>query len=319
MAENMINNNVQSTIIKQDNPLKSFFRKSKLQISLPSSGKWYKNNTLAESAKNGLVNVLPMNAADDVKFKSGEITMTGKSTMDLIKSCIPDIYDPTSIPSIDIDPILLAIRLASYGEDFNVNLSVPKTKLIRAISFKIPDLINKIPSDPTSWDTNLQILNDDGATLELILSPISLGQIFNTTKAITAQRRSLSKLFTADTNIQDLSDKQIEQFDEGLVNVTKTAIDLICESIVSIKLTNADKEIINILENNGLGKQQINELIHSIDIEYFNAIRNHLDEQRLKFTIITDEITSTPEEIAAGADATWTAPIIVAGSDFFAK
>ena len=61
---------------------------------------------------------------------------------------------------------------------------------------------------------------------------------------------------------------------------------------------------------------QISKLIRNLDIEYFNAIRNHIEEQRKKYAFFSETQTSTPHEIAAGAPESWTAELTFIGSNF---
>jgi hypothetical protein len=46
--------------------------------------------------------------------------MNGSSMAEMIRSCCPSIKDPWSIPMIDMDAILIAIRLSSYGEGMDM-------------------------------------------------------------------------------------------------------------------------------------------------------------------------------------------------------
>lgn len=304
--------------IISENPLKSFFRKSKFKMTLPSAGKWYPENSINLN-QDGSVDVFAMNAADDIRFRTGELALNGKSTISLINSCIPNIVNPEFIPSIDLDPLLLAIRSASYGDDFTISVSVPKTTLIRKLDLKISDLLNELPSDPSHWDTELTIENEDELKLNLNLIPINLGQLFTTTKTISNQRRTLSSVLDQ-TNQKELSDDQLQKFDDSVNKVTKTAISLICESIQTVTLIDKNGTTLTKLSKNELASQmQIRQLVDSLDVNYFNAIRDHLDTQRKKYTIQTKEIESTTEEIAAGADKFWKAEIVFAGSEFFGK
>jgi len=61
---------------------------------------------------------------------------------------------------------------------------------------------------------------------------------------------------------------------------------------------------------------QINKIIREMDIEYFNAIRDHLEAQRKKYTFLTPNQISTQKEISAGAPTEWTSEITFMGSSF---
>lgn len=302
----------------QENPLKNFFRKSKFRITLPSAGRWYPPDSLKPNS-DGTLDVFAMNANDDIRFRAGEITMSGQSTLDLVKSCLPGILEPESIPSIDIDSILLAIRAASYGDIFTTTISVPGTTLTRKLDLKVSDLLNSIPGTPDEWDNELEIESDTNMKLKLILVPINLRDLFRLTKAITGQQRALQNTLR-DVNTSEMTEEQTQKFDASLQSITGTAVDLICDSIKEAKVIMPDGTVsTQISSSDPISKAQIRQLILNLDVAYFNAIRDHLDAQKKKYTINTGLIRATEQEIAAGAKTEWQADIVFGGSDFFGK
>jgi hypothetical protein len=58
-----------------------------------------------------------MTAKDELMLKTPDALMNGQATVEVIKSCVPSIKNPWHMPSIDIDTILIAIRIATYGEN----------------------------------------------------------------------------------------------------------------------------------------------------------------------------------------------------------
>jgi hypothetical protein len=286
------------------NPLKSFFRKSKFQISLPSEGKWNTPDQLTLNEKNS-VDVFAMTATDDMKFKAGDVNLSGQNTYSLIKNCIPQILKPEFLSTLDIDAVILAIRWASYGPAFNVVVNVPKTSLTRKITFDIPELLGSIPN-VSVWDEELTVINEDNESITFFLKPIVFSDVFKTSKDVIQNKNLMSKTSASADIFNDESSKILEKSMSTLGNVV---VDLICNSI--FKVSSDD-----ISETN---PKNIKELVNNLDVEYFNAIKKHIDEQRNKFQIVTPEQSSTPEEIAAGADATWTTPLSFTHSNLFTE
>ena len=105
--------------------LQSYKRQAKLFIDLPSGGVYY-DDSIIEDAKYTQMPVFGMNAMDEILFKTPDALFTGDATAEVIKSCIPSILDPWKIVGFDIDYILLAIRIATYGDEMPVNTSCPK-------------------------------------------------------------------------------------------------------------------------------------------------------------------------------------------------
>ena len=99
--------------------------------------------------------------------------------------------------------------------------------------------------------------------------------------------------------------------------LTLSAIDLLCSSIRKLTVIDHSKKVLLSLDvENPQDSVQIKQTIHQIDIAYFNAIREHIDAQRKKYTFISPEQTSTEKELAAGAPVTWTVELTFMGSDF---
>ena len=186
----------------ETNPLAAFFRKSKLSLTLPSRGQWYPTNTLTLDNKGGLA-IYSMNASDDIKFRTGDATMSGKNIYEVIKSCAPGIQKPEAIPHIDVDSILLAIRIASYGPDFDFSVSVPGTTLTRIVQIHANQLLSDIATRTDSWDPEINIEDETGQVLSLELHPITLSNLFATSKNIYIQRRALTKNIDSEENIKD--------------------------------------------------------------------------------------------------------------------
>lgn len=293
------------------NPLSSFFRKKKLSLYLPSKGKWYPENSLTLDS-DGSLPVFAMTASADIKFRAGDISLSGKSTYEIIKECIPNIINPEFIPSTDIDTILLAIRLASYGDEFECNVTIPNTKLIRTIKLSLTDLLNEINSRKEKWDENIIIEDESGQKVSLTIYPISLKYLFQTSKNINNQRKILSKNFDSDDNLKDES-----AFTNSVTQLTNTAIELLCASIKTLELIDKDNNTIaSFTANNPQEANQITNTVKSMDIEYFNAIRDHLETQRKKYSYLTPLQTSTQKEITAGAPKEWASEITFMGSSF---
>lgn len=106
-------------MLNQGNPLQKYFRQPKVFISLPSKGLFYKDNSLQGDYNN--VPIFSMTGMDEIIFKTPDALLNGESTVKVIESCCPYIKDGNNIPSIDIDALLVAIRIATYGEGLDIS------------------------------------------------------------------------------------------------------------------------------------------------------------------------------------------------------
>jgi len=301
----------QQTPKQPQNPLASFFRKSKLSLTLPSHGKWYPKNGLTFD-ESGKLPVFAMNATDDIKFRTGDATMSGTNIYEVVKSCIPNITDASLIPHIDIDSILLAIRVASYGAEFDFSVSVPNTKLTRNIKINAYDLLTEISSRSDKWDEEVRIEDETGQAMELLVTPIPLKNLFGVSKNIFTIRRAMTKNFDGDENIKDEA-----SFSANMNELALCALNLLATSIAKMAITDPSGTVLLSLDaTNPQDEIQIKQTVQKLDVGYFNAIRDHIDTQRKKYAFFSPEQTSTTEELAAGAPASWTAELTFMGSSF---
>ncbi len=102
-----------------NNPLRQFFRRPALYMSLPSKGKFYPEGSI-EMTENEEFPVYPMTAIDEITSKTPDALFNGQAIVSIIKSCVPAIKDPWQMPNIDIDAVLIAIRAATSGTDLEI-------------------------------------------------------------------------------------------------------------------------------------------------------------------------------------------------------
>ena len=130
-----------------NNPLKQYFRQPAIYIKLPSQGNNYPAGALT-MPPTGELPVYAMTAIDEITYRTPDALYNGQATVNVIQSCIPDIKDGWGIPSADVDTLLVAIRIASYGHEMDFNSQCPacnheseRTLDLRTVldSIKAPD------------------------------------------------------------------------------------------------------------------------------------------------------------------------------------
>lgn len=111
------------------NPLSKYFRQPAIFIKLPSNGKHWPEGSIV-LPMNGEIPVYPMTTRDEITLRTPDALMNGAGVVDVIQSCCPNIKDPWKIPNVDIDSILIAIRIASYGSTMEVETTCPKCSTV---------------------------------------------------------------------------------------------------------------------------------------------------------------------------------------------
>lgn len=122
------------------NPLSKYFRQPAVHLNLPSQGRYWEPGSLEMPVTNQLP-IYPMTVRDEITIRTPDALMNGSGMIDIIQSCAPNIKNAWNTPNIDVDAILIAIRIASYGQTMDFNSDCPhcKNKNLHGI-----DLLNQL-------------------------------------------------------------------------------------------------------------------------------------------------------------------------------
>ena len=130
---------------RQFNPLAQYTRRAARYIKLPSCGQFYTKGI--ELTDNGELAVYPMTAKDELVLKSPDALLNGEAVKSVLRNCVPGVTDPGEIPTIDLDTILVAIRMATYGDDMEMDIEHQcdeKTKHESKITVNLGQLLDTV-------------------------------------------------------------------------------------------------------------------------------------------------------------------------------
>lgn len=279
------------------NPLKKFFRQPKLYIRLPSSGNFYPAGSL-EKTDNGEYAVYAMTAKDELAMKTPDALLNGQSTVDLIQSCVPNIKNAWQVPSIDVDALLIAIRIATYGENIDVDVKIPNTDTIKTYTTDLRLSLDRLLN--AAFDPVIEI-NPEMTVFIRPLNYLTFTQ--NSIKTIEEQR-----IFNV-VNNESLTDEQkIDMFSKSFKKLTNITVGMVSQCIE--KIDTPDGEVTDPVF--------IAEFIDNADKDFFKKIMKHLEVQRDKFQMVPFKIVTTEEERAEGAPDEFEAPLTLDSASFFA-
>jgi hypothetical protein len=126
------------------NPLQQYFRQPKVYISLPSQGVFNELGTLQGDATN--MPVFGMTGMDEIVVKTPDSLMSGESTVRVIQSCCPMIKDAWRLSTLDLEVVLAAIRIATYGNEINISHTCPHCKTSNDYALDISKIIEHFKS-----------------------------------------------------------------------------------------------------------------------------------------------------------------------------
>jgi len=279
------------------NPLTKYFRQPKVYLTLPSKGKYYSDGAI-EHVENNEYPVFAMTARDEMIIKTPDALLNGQATVDVIQSCIPNIKDAWEMPSLDVDAALIAIRIATYGENMDLSIKVPVTGEEKDFEVDLrPILEQLIHAEYTD------VLYMDDMTFNI--KPLKYKEY---TK-INLQTFEEQRIFNV-INDDSISDEQkLEVFGKSFKILTDITVGTIKSSIRSIIV--GEQEVTE--------RKFIDEFIDNADRKTFETIKSHLEKQRLAFEIKPFVIDATPEEVSAGVPSTYEIPITFDNSNFFVQ
>ena len=126
----------------ENNPLKQYFRRPSIHIRLPSGNNYDAN--IVEFPPTGELPVYPMTSNDEITARTPDALFNGSAVVSIIKSCVPAIKNPWLIHHSDIETILIAIRIATNGDDMDVDTTCPNCKEEARYGISLSKLIAQI-------------------------------------------------------------------------------------------------------------------------------------------------------------------------------
>lgn len=287
---------VPRTSVSSGNPLQKYFRQPKLYIQLPSRGKYYNNNSL-DMPPTGELPVYAMTAKDELTFKTPDALLNGQATVDVIQSCIPNIKNAWEMPSIDLDAVLIAIRIATYGENLELTTKIPVLNESRDYSLSLNPILSKLCSVTfiDSFEYNDMLVK---------IRPLTYRE-FTQTSLKTFEEQRIFRLI----NNNDIPEQEkLAKFSASFKKLTEINVDMMTKSVYSITVDGIEVNNPN----------HIQEFFNNAEKSFYSFILKHLEDQKNKFKIEPFRVITTDEDRDKGAPEEFTVPITFDQSNFFA-
>jgi len=276
---------------KKSNPLANYFRQPKLYIRLPSHGKFYPSGVL-DISENDEYAVYAMTAKDELMFKTPDALMNGQATVEVIKSCIPAIKEPWLMPSIDLDAVLIAIRIATYGENMDVNTSCPECNHLNEFELSLLAYLDEV----SKFDYISELRLDP---LVIHIRPYSYKEISKTAIKSLEQQ----KIFDVVNNPDMPDEEKIERFGASFVKLTELTVDVVAGCIT--KISSPDGDVTD--------QKMILEFIENSPSEVFNLVNNHVRDMKELMTLKAQNVE------CGECKHSWSVTVTMDQTNFFGK
>lgn len=277
--------------VKKHNPLANYFRQPKLYMKLPSHGRFYPTGAL-DTSEIDEYPVYAMTAKDELMFKTPDALMNGQATVEVIKSCVPAIKEPWLMPSLDLDAVLIAIRIATYGEQMDINSSCPACKHFNEFSMNLVQYLDEIAQ--TDYNTEVNV-----PPLSVHIRPYSYKEISRAAiKGLEQQ-----KIFNIVNDETMPDEEKIEKFGESFVKLTQLTVDVVAGCIT--KIITPDGEV----EDPVL----IKEFVENAPSDIFNSINERVVSMKEQMALKAQDVECTE------CQNKWTVEVTMDQTNFFGK
>ena len=236
------------------NPLSQYFRQPSIYIKLPSQGQNYPAGTLIMPA-NGELPVYPMTAIDEITYRTPDALFNGQATVNVIQSCVPSILDAWAVPSIDLDTILIAIRIASYGHEMEFATTCPACNDTSERTIDLRTMLDAL----RAADYTAHVSHGD---LSIYFRPLNYKNL-NDNSALQYEQQKL---------LQVIPDSTISEADK------MTALTQAFKSLTEITIRSLAISITAIKTPQALVSEpaHIEEFLKNCERDLFNQIRDHV-------------------------------------------
>ena len=277
--------------------LSKYKRQPKIYLTLPSGGKFYKTNPVEKSGS-GELPIYSMTAKDELMMKTPDALMNGEATAEVIKSCCPLIVDPWDIPMIDIDAILIAMRIATYGESMDVEVPIMglKEPVTETAQIDLREILDSMQGK--DWPETFK-----HGDLVFHMKPLTYKQSTGFYQSTYENQRLAGLLQRTDVDDAD----KLKAFKEGFKKLSAMTLEMILSQVIAIETPEGTEDDAN----------AIRDFFNNTDKDTFVAVEKHLERVKDDWSIKPRKIKVSKEYVDQGAPEAVDVPLLFDNANFF--
>jgi hypothetical protein len=249
------------------NPLQKYFRQPKLYISLPSKGRFYPEGVLIGDYSN--VPIFGMSGMDELIMKTPDALFSGEATIKLIESCCPYIKDASKVPSLDIDALLVAIRIATYEDTITMTAKCSGCGEENDYDIRLTEVLDHY--NEKIYDDKIVV-----GDLTINLKPLSYEDLSKVNVENFKLQKMLSQLDSADID-EEARQKHVDDIYQKLAEIQLSVILSSIESITTPAETVSDIEFIK-------------EWLTNTAAVSYNTIKERLEKNKKDWTLPAHDV-----------------------------
>lgn len=243
-----------------NNPLQKYYRQPKIFMALPSKGLFYPSGSLQGDYNN--VPIFGMTGMDEIIFKTPDALFNGEATTKVIESCCPYIKDASSMPSTDVDALLVGIRIATYGNEMELVHTCPNCGTENDFVVNLQQVLDYFSS--LNFDGKIKI--DD---LVINIRPLAYHEITKFNMENYKLQKMLYQLSKAENSGDDDAMTKIQ--DDIYKRIAEMQIELFLTSIESVQMN--DGATVD-------DEEYIKEWLANTERQFFKKIKEKLEHNK---------------------------------------
>lgn len=200
------------------------------------------------------------------------------------------------MPSLDVDALIIAIRIATYGEKMTITIKVPNIGDEKDYEIDLNTIMAPLMS--ATYENVIQMDN-----MKITLRPLMYTE-FTKDAMRSFEEQRVYNLINDDTIP---AEEKMERFRTAFNKLTDLTVETVAKSIATIEVD--DKTVSE--------PKHILEFMQNTSKEFYSTILDHIGEQRDKFAVKPFIANTTKEEQEKGAPETFEVPITFDQSNFF--
>jgi len=206
------------------NPLSQYFRQPAIYLKLPSQGRYWPEDAL-ELPITKEIPIYPMTAKDEITLRTPDALMNGQGMIDLIQSCCPNIKNAWDMPSIDVDAVVIAIRIASYGQTMDFDNRCPHCNHENTHGIDLTSILDRIrcPDYTRPIEVNEHI--------KIRIRPQPYFSVNATNRTQFEEQQLLRMISTMEDG-----DEKLEKFNQQMMRLVDLNIKLVTDSTEYIEV-----------------------------------------------------------------------------------
>lgn len=243
---------------QSSNPLQQFFRRPAIYVSLPSGGQFWPPGSI-DIPPNKEIPIMPMTAIDEITYRTPDGLFNGSATVSVLESCVPNIKDAWKTPMIDLNTLLIGMRIATTGHNLDLDSTCPACS--EDSTFQLD--LREVMSQMTIPDYSKSLTHGD---LEIYFRPVT----YENQNRINIEQFNQQRILNSMAISDESEEVKTATLNSALKAITEITIDVIKCSINGIKTPQAF-----VTE-----PEYIAEFLSNCDRALFNQIRDHVIKTR---------------------------------------